>query len=172
MIEALQHFYEAVNSVEVTTTSAVFKLCVSLLLGSCVGMERKRKGQIAGIRTFALISMGATLATSLLLFARIFDAVDDPIQGFVMDRGKRTKIGKYKPFFLLSILLTGIGCILLYSLPSAFATKPVLIVVWVIFFYLMFDVGTSFYKDNLLFRTMTNDPNERSKLVIGPGCGP
>lgn len=113
-------------------------------------------------------AMGATLATSLLLFARIFDAVDDPIQGFVMDRGKRTKIGKYKPFFLLSILLTGIGCILLYSLPSAFVTKPVLIVVWVIFFYLMFDVGTSFYKDNLLFRTMTNDPNERSKLVIGP----
>ena len=26
-LEALQHFYEAVNSVEVTTTSAVFKLC-------------------------------------------------------------------------------------------------------------------------------------------------
>ena len=56
-------------------------------------------------------AMGATLATSLLLFARIFDAVDDPIQGFLMDRGKRTKIGKYKPFFLLSILLTGIGCV-------------------------------------------------------------
>ena len=35
-------------------------------------------------------AMGATLATSLLLFARIFDAVDDPIQGFLMDRGKRT----------------------------------------------------------------------------------
>ena len=32
-------------------------------------------------------AMGATLATSLLLFARIFDAVDDPIQGFLMDRG-------------------------------------------------------------------------------------
>ena len=39
---------------------------------------------------------------------------------------------------------------------------------WVIVFYFLFDVGTSFYKDNLLFRTMTNDPNERSKLVIGP----
>lgn len=46
--------------------------------------------------------------------------------------------------------------------------KPVLVVVWVIVFYFLFDVGTSFYKDNLLFRTMTNDPNERSKLVIGP----
>ena len=113
-------------------------------------------------------AMGATLATSLLLFARIFDAVDDPIQGFLMDRGKRTKIGKYKPFFLLSILLTGIGCVCLYSFPSELASKPVLVVVWVIVFYFLFDVGTSFYKDNLLFRTMTNDPNERTKLVIGP----
>ena len=113
-------------------------------------------------------AMGATLATSLLLFARVFDAVDDPIQGFLMDRGKRTKIGKYKPFFLLSILLTGIGCVCLYSFPSELASKPVLVVVWVIVFYFLFDVGTSFYKDNLLFRTMTNDPNERSKLVIGP----
>ena len=69
-------------------------------------------------------AMGATLATSLLLFARIFDAVDDPIQGFLMDRGKRTKIGKYKPFFLLSILLTGIGCVCLYSFPSELASKP------------------------------------------------
>ena len=59
-------------------------------------------------------AMGATLATSLLLFARIFDAVDDPIQGFLMDRGKRTKIGKYKPFFLLVPVQVGVqahtGC--------------------------------------------------------------
>ena len=96
-------------------------------------------------------AMGATLATSLLLFARIFDAVDDPIQGFLMDRGKRTKIGKYKPFFLLSILLTGIGCVCLYSFPSELASKPVLVVVWVIVFYFLFDVGTSFYKDNLSY---------------------
>lgn len=68
MIGLLQQLYDSVNSVEVTTTSAVFKLCVSLLLGSCVGMERKRKGQIAGIRTFALISMGACLAMLLSIY--------------------------------------------------------------------------------------------------------
>ncbi|MCH5319242.1 MAG: MgtC/SapB family protein [Paramuribaculum sp.] len=33
-----------------------------------VGLERKRKGQIAGIRTFALISMGATLAMILSIY--------------------------------------------------------------------------------------------------------
>ena len=75
---------------------------------------------------------------------------------------------KLLALFTAGILLTGIGCVCLYSFPSEFASKPVLVVVWVIVFYFLFDVGTSFYKDNLLFRTMTNDPNERSKLVIGP----
>lgn len=42
------------------------------------------------------------------------------------------------------------------------------VVVWVVFFYLVYDIGSSFYKDNLLFRTMSNDVNERTKLVIGP----
>ena len=57
-----------INSIEVTTVSSIFKLCLSLLLGCCVGFERKRKGQIAGVRTFALISMGATLAMLLSIY--------------------------------------------------------------------------------------------------------
>ncbi len=113
-------------------------------------------------------AMGAALATTLLLVARIVDAVDDPIQGFIMDSGKRTKIGKYKPFFLISIIMTSLGTILLYSLPKAFASKPILVVIWVVFFYLVYDIGSSFYKDNLLFRTMTNDISQRTKLVVGP----
>ncbi len=64
----MQQFLAAITSTEVNTLSAVFKLCLSLLLGCCVGMERKRKGQIAGIRTFALISMGATLAMLLSIY--------------------------------------------------------------------------------------------------------
>ena len=58
----------SINSVEVSTSSAIFKLCLSLLLGSVVGLERKRKGQTAGIRTFALISMGATLAMLISIY--------------------------------------------------------------------------------------------------------
>lgn len=61
-------FLSVVNNVEVSTASSVFKLFLSMLLGSMVGWERKRKGQIAGIRTFALISMGATLAMILSIY--------------------------------------------------------------------------------------------------------
>lgn len=57
-----------INSVEVNTTSSIFKLLLSLVLGSIVGFERKRKGQSAGLRTFALIAMGATLAMLLSIY--------------------------------------------------------------------------------------------------------
>lgn len=60
--------YESVNSIEVNTVSSIYKLCLSLVLGSIVGFERKRKGQMAGVRTFALISMGATLAMLLSIY--------------------------------------------------------------------------------------------------------
>ena len=111
---------------------------------------------------------GASLATILLLVARLFDAVDDPIQGFIMDSGKVGKHGKYKPFFMISIILTGVGTILLYALPDGITGSPVLVTIWVIFFYLVYDIGTSFNNGNLLYRTMTDDVNERAKLVIGP----
>lgn len=64
----LESLFQEINAPEVTTASAVFRLTLSMLLGSLVGMERKRKGQIAGMRTFALISMGATLAMILSIY--------------------------------------------------------------------------------------------------------
>lgn len=67
-IQLWDEFIASINSVEVNTISAVYKLCLSLVLGSIVGLERKRKGQTAGIRTFALISMGATLAMILSIY--------------------------------------------------------------------------------------------------------
>lgn len=48
--------------------NSIFRLVLSMVLGMVVGAERKRKGQIAGIRTFALISMGACLAMLLSIY--------------------------------------------------------------------------------------------------------
>ena len=68
MSELWNTFIDDINAIEVNTVSSIFKLCLSLMLGCCVGFERKRKGQIAGVRTFALISMGATLAMLLSIY--------------------------------------------------------------------------------------------------------
>lgn len=68
MSQIWDNFTSLINVEEVTLVSATFKLCLSLVLGSIVGLERKRKGQTAGLRTFALISMGATLAMLISIY--------------------------------------------------------------------------------------------------------
>ncbi|MGN0205844.1 MAG: MgtC/SapB family protein [Muribaculaceae bacterium] len=68
MDDLISHFLNAISSTEVTTESAIFKMLVSMALGGAVGFERKRKGQIAGMRTFALIAMGATMAMLLSIY--------------------------------------------------------------------------------------------------------
>lgn len=59
---------ESLNALEVNLPNSIFRLIISMLLGMVVGAERKRKGQTAGIRTFALISMGACLAMLLSIY--------------------------------------------------------------------------------------------------------
>lgn len=68
MFEYLTSFIDNLNSLEVNLTNSLFRLVLSMLLGGAVGAERKRKGQIAGIRTFTLISMGACLAMLLSIY--------------------------------------------------------------------------------------------------------
>ncbi len=67
-MEYITDFWTAMTTTEITFASAIFKLGLSLVLGGMVGLERKRKGQVAGMRTFALISMGATLAMIISIY--------------------------------------------------------------------------------------------------------
>lgn len=59
---------DELNDTELSLGMAVVRLLLSMALGMVVGYERKQKGQIAGIRTFALMSMGACLAMLLSIY--------------------------------------------------------------------------------------------------------
>ncbi len=67
-MEIWRSIWNDILSNDVTVVGSIFKLVLSLAIGSIVGLERKSKGQIAGDRTFALISMGATLAMLLSIY--------------------------------------------------------------------------------------------------------
>ena len=63
-----ESIYQDIISPDVNIVGAITKLVLSLILGGLIGFERRRKGQIAGLRTFALISMGATLAMLISIY--------------------------------------------------------------------------------------------------------
>ena len=102
------------------------------------------------------------IATIILLVGRIVDAVDDPIQGWIMDSAKVTAKGKYKRFQFLSIVLMGISLIGMYFLPEFVKTNRILVTVWMLIFYLIYDFGYSFDAGTPLQQAMTLDENVRS----------
>ncbi len=113
-------------------------------------------------------AFGATLGSAILVFTRVFDAVNDPLEGWIIDRAKPGKNGKYRPFLLLSILLCSIGVALLFFIPQAITNKPVLVVIYVVIGYLLYDIGFSFFTPELVYRTLSLDSAVRGKLMILP----
>lgn len=113
-------------------------------------------------------ALAASLGTGLLVFARVFDVVNDPIEGWIMDRAKPSKYGKYKPFIFLSIALISVGVAALFFIPSGMAGNSFAVCAWVIVGYLLYDIGSSFFAPRLVYRGMTLDPDTRGKLLIGP----
>ncbi len=68
MTDFFNNIVSQINDAEVNVVSSVFKLVLSFVLGAIVGLERRHKGQTAGMRTFALITMGATLAMIVSIY--------------------------------------------------------------------------------------------------------
>lgn len=64
----MNEIFNQICANEITVTGALFKLVLSLMLGGIIGIERRHKGQAAGMRTFALIAMGATLAMLISIY--------------------------------------------------------------------------------------------------------
>lgn len=64
----MEQIFAMIIDHDVNLLGAVVKLALSLLIGSAIGLERRRKGQVAGMRTFSLICMGATLAMLISIY--------------------------------------------------------------------------------------------------------
>ncbi len=67
-MQIYEYISNQLTSIDVNLVNATCRLILALLLGAVVGTERKHKGQVAGIRTFALISMGACLSMLLSIY--------------------------------------------------------------------------------------------------------
>lgn len=64
----MEQLFAMIMDHDVNFVGAVFKLVLSFIIGSAIGLERRRKGQVAGMRTFSLICMGATLAMLISIY--------------------------------------------------------------------------------------------------------
>ena len=104
----------------------------------------------------------AVAATTMLLVGRVWDAINDPILGVIMDRTPRTRWGRYKPYIVVAIPLSALALILLFNVPAGFGDPAKLL--WIYLFYFLFDTALTALPFVPLTQTLTEDPAVRGKL--------
>ena len=114
----------------------------------------------------------AGFATIFLIITRIIDAVDDPLQGWILDSAKERKFGKYRRFGLIGTAMTTIGIIMLYGLPHFAKANAVILWIWVLMGYLVLETGSAMGGiTSPLMQKATTNAQSRSKLAAASRLG-
>ena len=99
----------------------------------------------------------------LLLFARVWDAINDPIMGMIADRTV-SPLGKLKPYVLFASLPIAALTVLLFLSPDVGKTEAM---VYASFIYVLW--GMAYTAADVPFwslpNVMTPDPEERAKVI-------
>lgn len=109
---------------------------------------------------------GLTLSqgTTIILIGRIFDAINDPVMGMIVDRTK-SKWGKMRPYLLFSPIPIAICTILLFTAPFEHGSNAAFI--WALITYILW--GVAFTVQDVPFwglsSVITPLENERTSFI-------
>lgn len=117
--------------------------------------------------TFILLTKNLSVAqfssiTFIIVAARIFDALNDPIMGGIVEN-TRTKWGKYKPWQLIGAVLTGAVIIAMFNV-NLYGWE---FIGFLAFGYFLFSITFTINDISYwgMMPTLTSNPEERDKLM-------
>ncbi|MEC8190503.1 MAG: MFS transporter, partial [Verrucomicrobiota bacterium] len=98
----------------------------------------------------------------ILLVSRLWDAINDPMMGFIADR-TRNKIGTYKPFIYWGAIPLNLILIACFSMPELSDTMKVVYcyIAYIMHGMIFTAVGTSY---SAMGTIVTQDQQERAKI--------
>ncbi len=105
---------------------------------------------------------GAAIGT-MYLIARIWDAVNDPMMGVMVDK-TNTRWGKFKPYLLIAPIVIATAMIMLFTEPDfGLAGKTV----WAYVFYILFGMAYTAYGIPYVAYSyrISSTPEERTKYI-------
>lgn len=100
----------------------------------------------------------------LFLVARLWDAVNDPIMGWIVDN-TRTRFGKFRPWIVIGTLLNAIFTVLMFTIPESFSIEIWVAVTYIIWgmTYTLMDIP--FWS---LIPTLSRTKREREQIAVVP----
>ncbi|WP_300258093.1 glycoside-pentoside-hexuronide (GPH):cation symporter [Clostridium sp.] len=111
-----------------------------------------------------ILGISASAVGTLFIVARIWDSINDPIMGVIVDKNKHTEHGKFKPYIIkYGIPMSLIGILAFTAIPGIPDNMkiPYAYVTYIAFGMLYTAVNIPY---GSLASVMTSDPNERTAL--------
>ena len=131
-------------------------------------------GDLGGILTFSLVSSFLTMfytdilgistasITVLMLIARIWDAVNDPMWGAFIDSRKPTRYGRFRPYIFGASIPLAIGAFLMFLKIPGLSTTQYLIFAYVTYLIMMTVYTAINVPYGAMLGVMTPDSRERT----------
>ncbi|MDO4648452.1 MAG: MFS transporter [Eubacteriales bacterium] len=110
-----------------------------------------------------VVGISPAACATLFLIARIFDAVNDPLIGYLIDRAPRTKLGRFRTVLIVGSILCGLNYLLLWYGPLMIPVGK-LAIAYISYFLLGILFPVMDISLNSLLPVMTNDEKERGTL--------
>ncbi|MCM1114982.1 MAG: glycoside-pentoside-hexuronide (GPH):cation symporter [Clostridium sp.] len=144
-------------------------------------------GDMGGLMTFGLVSaflnmfytdvlgISAAKITVLMIVARVWDAINDPLWGSFIDSRKPTKFGRFRPYILWASFPMAVAGFLMFTKIPGLSDNQYLIYAYITYIiYGMLYTGVNIPYGSLA-SVITDDEIERSSLSmwrsIGAGIG-
>lgn len=119
---------------------------------------------------FTDVGISALTVAGIALVVKVWDAINDPIFGGLIDKIKFKK-GKFVPWLRISLIGIPVATILMFSIPGG--ASPMVKVLWASIAYILWDTAYTICDVPIfgLVTTMTSVQNERTALnAIGRVC--
>lgn len=121
-----------------------------------------------------VLGIAGGVVTAIMIAARIWDAVNDPMMGFIVQSKKPNKYGKYRPFIMYGGYPLAVSALLVFlKISNSLTINTIWVAVAYIVYGMLYTVLSVPYGS--LASVMTTKDNERSILsmcrAVGGGFG-
>ena len=125
-------------------------------------------GYAGYVETFLTdIGIAAATAAMILLVPKLWDAVNDVLFGYLMDRNTFRNGQKFLPWVKIGTAAIGITTVALFAIPESMSQTAK--VVWFLVAYILFDISYTILDAPAFALTtvMTSDVEERTSIIAG-----
>ncbi len=120
------------------------------------------------IETFLTdIGIAAATAAAILIVPKLWDAVNDVLFGYIVDRHRFKNGQRYIPWIRVGISALGITTVALFAVPDSLPDAAK--IVWFLVAYILFDLAYTLQDTPVFALTtvMTSDVKERTSVIAG-----